>query len=269
MSKYYKVWSMEIIKEIKKLKRVKDGILIVGLPGFGFVGKFAVEFLIDKLKAKKILDIYHHSMPPQVFLGENWIVDLPKHELFYKKYNKKNIFLLTSDFQPLDGINQYELYNEIVNMAINYGIKTIITIGGKESGSFKHDYRVFGAITDKKLLKTLKKYGIIFGEEFRGPIIGGAGLLLGLAKLYGLDGIGLMGETHGQFADPRASKTVLEKLFKLIGMKLKLDELEKQAQQIEQELKKIKQVKNVDEEMIKIYREKMLRASQEKPHYIK
>ena len=42
------------VNQISKVK-IKDPVLIEGLPGMGNVGKIAVDFLIDVLNAKKLL----------------------------------------------------------------------------------------------------------------------------------------------------------------------------------------------------------------------
>jgi len=48
----------EITKTVKKMPKLKKPILIEGLPGIGNVGKVAVDFMIDELKAKKLFDIF-------------------------------------------------------------------------------------------------------------------------------------------------------------------------------------------------------------------
>jgi len=47
------VW--KIRKVIKTMPKLKDPILIEGLPGIGNVGKVAVDFMIDELGAVKII----------------------------------------------------------------------------------------------------------------------------------------------------------------------------------------------------------------------
>ena len=50
------------IKRLGKVK-IKNPILIEGLPGIGNVGKIAVDFIIENLNAKKIFEIYSYSFP--------------------------------------------------------------------------------------------------------------------------------------------------------------------------------------------------------------
>ena len=48
-----KYWN---IKQIGKIPKLKNAVFIEGLPGIGNVGKVAVDFLIDELKAKKLYE---------------------------------------------------------------------------------------------------------------------------------------------------------------------------------------------------------------------
>jgi putative transposase len=45
-----------MVDEISKIPELKNPILIEGLPGIGNVGKIAVDFMIDELKAKQFLE---------------------------------------------------------------------------------------------------------------------------------------------------------------------------------------------------------------------
>jgi len=60
----------------------------------------------------------------------------------------------------------------------------------------------------------MEKGGIIYGK---GRIIGATGLLLGLAKERGLDGICLLGATSGLQSDKDAGVAVFNLLMKILG----------------------------------------------------
>src|SRR3972149_3545786 len=59
-----------------------------------------------------------------------------------------------------------------------------------------------------------------------GTITGMNGVLVGIAKVKGLRGICLLGETSGYIVDPKASQAVLEALSRLLGIKVDLSILE-------------------------------------------
>ena len=79
-------------------------------------------------------------------------------------------------------------------------------------------------------------------DKVGGYIVGAAGLLLGIGQLRGMKGICLMGETHGNYVDPKAAKNVLRILMKDLGIEVKLDELESKAKEIGEMISKLEQV---------------------------
>ncbi len=45
---------------------LENPILVSGLPGIGNVGKITADYFIEKLKMKKMADIFSEYLPPQV-----------------------------------------------------------------------------------------------------------------------------------------------------------------------------------------------------------
>jgi len=113
----------KISVEISSLPELKDPILICGLPGSGFVGKLAVDYLIDKLKAKQFGSIYSSSFPPQVSIQSDGTVDLVKNSIFYCKTNEQDLILLTGDAQPVSAQGEYALATEIIELCKKNGCK--------------------------------------------------------------------------------------------------------------------------------------------------
>ncbi len=212
-----------MIKELKKPK-LKDPILIEGLPGVGNVGKIAIEYLLDQLKAEKFAEIYSKYFPPQILINDDGTVYLVKNELYYKKTNKKNdIIFLIGDYQGLSNEGQFELSYEILNYVKKYNVKLLYTLGGYGMGQLVEDPRTFGAATNIALVEKFKKYNMIFSEgEPSNGIVGAAGLLLGIGfNFFNMNGVCLMGETSGYFSDSKSAKKILEILVK--DLKLKID----------------------------------------------
>jgi len=52
------------------------------------------------------------------------------------------------------------------------------------------------------------------------PIVGTAGLLLGLARFKKMNALCLLGETRGYLPDPKAAKSILNVLQKMLKMKV-------------------------------------------------
>src|SRR3989344_6479049 len=110
----------EIINEAKEKVQLKNPLFIEGLPGIGNVGKIAVDFLIEELKAKKLYTFFSHKFPHSVFVNEDNLVEVPKLEMYYKQFrdhSKKDLLLLTGDIQPIDEESCYSFCEEIIKIA--------------------------------------------------------------------------------------------------------------------------------------------------------
>ncbi|MEK6949886.1 MAG: PAC2 family protein, partial [Nanoarchaeota archaeon] len=120
------------IDQIGKKPHLKNPILIEGLPGIGNVGKVAVDFLIDELKAKKLYEITSYTFPHSVFVNEDNLVELPMIDVYYRKFNgkKNDLILLGGDVQPTDEVSSYEFSEKVLNIAEQFKSMEIITLGG-------------------------------------------------------------------------------------------------------------------------------------------
>ena len=138
---------------------LNNAFLIEGLPGIGNVGKLAVHHLINVLNAKKSLEIYSSSLPPQVTINEGGIVGLINNEFHYYKNskNQRDIIFLTGEHQGLDHKGQYDLCIKILELAKEMGVTEIITLGGYGLGKIIEKPRVLGAATSTSMVKKLKK----------------------------------------------------------------------------------------------------------------
>ncbi|HDN50423.1 MAG: proteasome assembly chaperone family protein [Thermoplasmata archaeon] len=223
--------------------KLKNPVFIEGLPGVGNVGKLAAEHLIDELGAKKFADIYSSDFPPQVFVREDGTVKLVKNELYYHKAKKGNdVIILTGDFQGLSSRGQYVLAEELLNVAEEFGVTMIYTLGGYGVGIEIEQPRVIGAITHPELADEITRHGVIFKEEEGGGIIGASGLLLGIGMLRGMKGVCLMGETSGYIVDPNSAREVIKVLAKMLGMEISLTGLDEKADEVKKITDKIKNI---------------------------
>ena len=240
------------VKYVTKKPKLNNPILIEGLPGIGNVGKLAVEHLIDTIKAIKFAELYSKDFPPQVFINTDGTIELVKNEFYYwkaKKKNQRDLILLTGDYQGLSSHGQYELVDKILDIVKEFGTKEIFTLGGYGLGHEIREPKVLCATTDKHLVKTMKKYGAIFKKnEPGGGIVGASGLLLGLGKLRGLQGICFMGETPGYLVDPKSAKAVLNILMKITNVEVNLSALERKAREIEHIAHQLKEMESLSKE---------------------
>ncbi len=225
--------------------KLNNPILIEGLPGVGNIGRVAAGYLVEELKAKKFATLNSEWFFPFVMLQDNYLVHLPVNEFYYykaKRKDERDLILLTGDCQSLAPQGHYIVSEKILEVAEAFGCKEIITIGGLATGEIEEKPRVVGAVSDKKLLETYKNLGIDFnaGEKV-GYIVGAAGLLVGLGKQRGMEGLCLLGETSGFpiVTDPKSAEIVLNTLVKILSMKLDMGKLEDRVKEMENFIKKV------------------------------
>lgn len=223
-----------IIKKIKE-PEVNNPVLVEGLPGIGHVGRIAAKHLCEELKAEKFATLYSDTFPPQVLIEKSGIIQEMKNDFYYWKSEdgKKDIIFIIGNTQSSTPEGQYLLSKEILDLAMKYGVKMIYTLGGLGVGRIVEKPRVYGAVTHEKFIPRLEELNVIVKRDGMGQIIGISGLLLGLARIKGLEGICLMGETSGYYLDPNSAKAVLEVLCKLLGISVDMTKLLEKAKAAE------------------------------------
>jgi len=229
----------------KEKPKLKEPILIEGLPGVGNVGKLAAEHLMEELGGKKFADIFSKYFPPQVLVSDEGIVKLVNNELHYVSGKVQDLIFLNGDYQGLSPEGQYELSDEIRQMAKDLGVKRIYTLGGYGLGRMVKEPRVLGAATSDDLVEEMRKLGVVFNKGEPGSgIVGASGLLLGLGTLEGMEGVCLMGETSGYFVDPKSAQSVLTVLTEILKVKIDFAKLETKAEQVERLTAQIKEMES-------------------------
>src|SRR3989344_926285 len=225
--------------EIKKLSdpKLKEVILLEGLPGIGNVGKIAIDFMIDDLKAKKIMEIHSSSFPNSVFVNENNLVNLPIISLYHKKIKNKDFIFLAGDIQPLDERACYDFCNLVIDIFKKYKGKEIITLGGIGMPKIPKTPSVYCTANDHGIIKRYKTKELndkIFGTV--GPIMGVTGLLIGLAGKHDIPSIALLAQTfgHPNYLGIKGANEILKLLNKKFSFNLNLKELEKEIKEIEE-----------------------------------
>jgi len=239
-----------IVKYVER-PELKEPILIEGLPGVGNVGKIAAEYLKENLDTKLMVEIFSKYLPPQVLMKGDGTMYLVRNQLWYYKNDDggHDLIILVGDYQGMSSEGQYELSYKVLEIAREFGVKNIITLGGYGTGQLADKPRVFGAATSLELVKELEEYGVYFSEtEPSGGIVGAAGLLLGLGKeIFEMEGACLMGETSGYFTDPRSSYYVLEAVKKYLSVDINMAELEFRSNEIGEITSQLKEEEKKDE----------------------
>ena len=230
------------------LKKYKDleilgnnNLCILGMPGIALSGKFAVNYIIDDLKAEKIFEISFFDFPPQITIDKGLMI-LPTAQLFhhYDKDTNRDIFFLTGDFQPLTyyGIN---LLSEIIIEELKkFNVNLVISLGASAVNNPIPDPEVYISSTSEELLKDLiASFQLRLFSE--GIITGMNGLLPGiLNKISNMDGVVLLAQACRYLpCDYTSSKKLISVLTKFLKIEINFNELDIKIKELDEEISKL------------------------------
>ena len=252
-----------VIKELANVE-LKNPILVEGFPGLGMVGSIATKYLVKQLKAQKLAVLHSPHFPYHVVVDKKGGARLLRGEFYFLKNEtgENDFIFLTGDSQSQTIEGQFEVANSILDFAEKKKVKTVITIGGYRN-EFEGTPNVVAVSTNPVLLeKALNAKAV--SSEAGTPIVGTAGLLLGLAKFRRMDAVCLLGETRGYLPDPKTAKTVIEILQGLLGLDVDLKGLDEEIEQSKEILGKMQ---DIEKRRVK-YMQKMRRVEEERITYI-
>lgn len=232
--------------EINILEEVNlnNPVFIEALPGIGHVGKLAADHIIEELNATKFAEIYSPYYPPQIFVGENGIIENMVNELYYLKdvgEDNRDLIILAGNTQSLSPEGQYQICNDILDFLSQFDVTVMYTLGGIATGRPMENHNVLGAATDEAMIKTLEDSEI----EIRandGGIIGASGLFLGLGMRRNISGACLMGETPGYFIDAESAEAILGKMSILLNIEINTEKLDERAEETKKMLDKAQKI---------------------------
>ncbi len=254
------------VRELLSTK-LRNPVLVEGLPGMGMVGRIAARFVIKQLGAKKFAELYSPHFPYYVLVNKKGSARLLRAEFFSWKHPtaENDLVFLIGDSQAQTIEGQYEVANKILEYTVKLGVKTIVTIGGyrKEADEADKAPQVVAVSNDTELLKEALEAKAVPSPSGN-PIVGTAGLLLGLAKFKKVAALCLLGETRGYLPDPVAAKSVLEILQRMLCLQIDLGKLDDQIEKSKEIVSRMHEI----EEKRERYARKMRRSEEERITYI-
>lgn len=194
-------------------------IFIHSVSGFGNVGHVAGDLFIKFCDAKLFTELYSPSFPDYVSIDSNGICCLPRYSFFSAEMEKNDFIIMTGNVQPSlqNSFAYYELCSKILNFVEKFSCKFIITLEGMPI--LNNTNKIFVAATSTKIAANFNKRGAAIYNK--NQIIGTTGLMLGLAKERGLNGVCLLGATIGFQQDREAGLSVFNFLIKALDIKTK------------------------------------------------
>jgi proteasome assembly chaperone (PAC2) family protein len=223
----------------------------------GYLAKISADYLRRRLKATLFAEIrYYHN----VLVYNNGVAELApiRHKLYASK--EHNLIICVGDAQPSIPEEGVRLAGKIVDIAIDLGVKRLYTMAAYPN-DFYETPQVYGIYTDGSLRAELEAAGVKVLEA-EGAVNGLNGVLIGVAKMRGIDGVCLMGDiTYANVPQHLSSKAVLEKLAKLLGLDIDTEQLRIRAERIDASIKRRLDIYEEEEEESPLREEK-------KPGYI-
>ena len=252
-----------IIKEFKKVE-LKNPILVEGFPGLGMVGSIASNYLVKQLKAQKLAVLHSPHFPYHVIVNKKGGARLLRGEFYFWKNptGENDLIFLIGDSQAQTIEGQFEIANSILDFVETKKVETIVTIGGYRN-EVEGTPKVVAVSANPILLERALKAKALPSESGT-PIVGTAGLLLGLAKFRKVDAVCLLGETRGYLPDPKTAKSVIEVLQGLLDISVDLKDLD---EEIEKSKEILGRMQDIEKRRLK-YMQKMRRVEEERITYI-
>ena len=240
-----------------KLKDMDNPTFVVGLPGIGNVGKIVTDYIIEHLNAKEIGKFYVDT-PPMVFPTQDGI-EFPSVRMYHSNYRKNgnggsakgkedrksrkdgknNSFLfIAGDYQPREA-KCFDFCAQVLDIFQKVKGKEIIILGGASLPAMGKTPEVYAISSKNELMKRYSKIapGLKTAHGNLGPIVGVAGVLLGMAKDKNIDATAFLTETTDKnYFDSRSVSKALELLNKLTGISVDTKKFDARVKNIDAEI---------------------------------
>ncbi len=218
--------------------KMRNPMLLIGLPGVGFVSKLTVEHLIKELQGKKFATLYSSTFPNQVLALKKGLLKMLSMTFYHCRVKSQDLILMKGDVQPLTVEGQYEVANTVLNFFQKLGGKTVISMAGYAVNQQLKKRKIYCTSTSKQLLLQMQKLGTV-KQEHTIPIVGLAGLVPGLSKLHDAKGCCLLIETSGEPIDSAASEHLIELFEKMLDFKVNRTNLHDKAKKMSEKIRKL------------------------------
>jgi len=224
--------SLEFINKLEP--EIRRPLVIAAMQDMGNVGSIVVNFINKSLHTP-----FRHvksTRPPYVY-DRGGFIEIPEEKWEYR-FGSDFIIFGGGPGQPQQNDELNELCQDVINIAKKYDAKFIYTVGGfHTSKQFGKHPTTYVTTTSKSLLDQVQRLGIETTPQ-ESVITGFNGLILGYAKLNGINGMGLYGELlEPNIPQYRAAKSIIQTLEKLTYQKLgDLSELDGKADAVDKQL---------------------------------
>jgi proteasome assembly chaperone (PAC2) family protein len=208
--------------------------MIAAWPGMGYLAKISADYIRRRLEAKKFIEIRYIQ---NAIVYKDSLVDLPSIRHRFFAVPDKDLIICVGDSQPPTSEEAVSLAEQVIEIAKEFNVKMVYTMAAYPS-DYQDTPKVYGVYTDNRLKEKLEAFGVEFLEG-EGAVNGLNGILIGVAKKRGIDGVCLMGEIrYANVPQHLSSKAVLEKLSSILDLNIDTSQLVKRAKKIDASIRK-------------------------------
>ena len=182
--------------------KLENPILVAGFPGIGDVGVTVAKMLVEFSQATLFGSLFSPNFQDFVFIDKNGVCHPPRYE-FYAAKRDRDLIILTGDGAPSleDIYGHFEVCGAILDFVKKNGCRLIIAVDGTPASAV--DDRVFVSGTSEDIISKCVEVGAtIYSNKIA---IGLPGLLLGLAKKHGLEGVYILAPVSSIERDRKAA----------------------------------------------------------------
>jgi proteasome assembly chaperone (PAC2) family protein len=236
---------MNDIIKLRARPKLREPNMLAAWPGIGNVATIVANYLLDKLPFKELgaLEPSYFFDPIGVLVRDNVVEapNFPRSQFYYLKNAGKgsDLILFIGDDQPT--AKSYELANCVLDVGQRFQIKRLYTCAAAMTRIHHTESpRVWGVATSHQVAEELKKRNLVQTGNLQ--IAGLNGLLLGIAKERGIDGICLLGEVPlyaTRVQNPMAALAVIKVLAGILAVEVDLGELARMAVEAGERMKQV------------------------------
>jgi len=219
--------------------------MLAAWPGISNVAMIVATYLAKKLEFKQLAEIQasYFFSPIGVLVKKNVVEEpqFPQSRFYYWKNRtgESDLILFIGESQPTT--KEYEMANCVLDVGQRFRVKKVYTCAAALTRIHHTEQsKVWGVGTSLEVAKELEGYNLVKGGNLQ--ISGLNGLLLGVAKKRGIDGICLLGEVPTyttRMQNPIAALAILNKLTKMLGVEIETDELAQLASETREAMKRV------------------------------
>ncbi len=236
---------MSNLVKIHARPKLNSPDMIAAWPGVSNVSLLVATYLEKKLDFKPLatIEAAYFFDPIGVMVKDNVVEDpqFPQSRFTdWKNTGQGNdIILFIGDDQPAS--KAYEMANCVIDVGLRFQAKRIYTCAAALTRIHHTEQsKVWGVATNQHLTDELRKYDLVQRGNLQ--IAGLNGLLLGVAKERGVDGICLLGEVPSyatRIQNPMAALAVIEVLTTMLNIKIDTQELAQVASETKDRMKQL------------------------------